>query len=131
MKEKFRQFMVGRYGVDEFAKFLSGVILGFLILNLFIRNDILFALAVLVMVWSYVRMFSKNYSKRYDENRKYLELQGRVQSWLRREQRMAGQRKEFHIYTCPGCRQKIRIPRGKGKIVVTCPKCRGEFTKRS
>ena len=86
---------------------------------------------VLLLILIYLRMFSRNISKRYAENQKYLELENKVKRFFGRQKYIQEQRKDFHIYTCPQCRQKIRIPKGKGKISIRCPKCGAEFVKKS
>ena len=82
-------------------------------------------------MYVYFRMFSKNIQKRYEENMKYLQLKRQVMGRFEKEKRMIADRKVNHIYKCPTCKQKIRIPKGKGKICITCPKCGTEFTKKS
>ena len=84
-----------------------------------------------LLIVCYYRIFSKNHQKRYEENQKFLAARARFLSWFQKEKYLLGQRKDYRIYTCPGCKQKIRIPKGKGKIVVKCPKCHTEFTKKS
>ena len=125
------QFMQGRYGADQMGQMLSAVSMVFLIISLFSRNQAWFLLAVIGIVYNYFRMFSKNISKRYAENQKYLGYTQKIRSWFTREKNMMEQRKTHHIYTCPGCGQKIRIPRGKGqKVEIECPKCHEKFIKR-
>lgn len=131
MRERFQRFMIGRYGVDSFGKFLNTATLVLLILSLFFRRGPFYSLALLLLVYTYYRMFSKNHPQRYRENEAYLAWRSRITSFFRREKSMREQRKIYHIYKCPTCRQKIRIPRGKGKISITCPKCHAEFIKRS
>ncbi|MDD2957745.1 MAG: hypothetical protein PHR92_04365 [Lachnospiraceae bacterium] len=131
MKEKFMRFMSGRYGTDEFSKFLQIAAVVCMVLNLFVRNGILNTAVLLLLVYVYFRMFSKNIQKRYGENIKYLELKDKFFSVFRKEKNMAEDRKTNHIYKCPNCKQKIRVPKGKGKICITCPKCKTEFTKKS
>ena len=123
--------MYGRYGTDALSQFLVYAALACVILSYIFKHSIFNMLIWILIIISYYRMFSKNHQKRYAENMKFLEVKNRFMSWFRREKKLIGQRKDFHIYTCPGCKQKIRIPRGKGKIVVKCPKCHTEFTKRS
>lgn len=131
MKEKFMRFMMGRYGADDYSKFLLGASVALMVLNLFLRIGFLNVVILALLVYVYVRMFSKNIQKRYEENMKYLELKERFFGYFRKEKRMAEDRKTNHIYKCPSCKQKIRVPKGKGKICITCPKCKTEFTKKS
>lgn len=131
MRERFYRFMQGRYGQDDFARFLLGVTMACLFLNFLVRSRMLVFLACILLFYTYFRMFSKNHQARYEENQKYLNATARARYWLEQQKKLSGERKYHHIYTCPKCRQKIRIPRGKGKIMVRCPKCRHEFQKRS
>ena len=125
------QFMQGRYGADQMGQMHSAVSMVFLIISLFSRNQAWFLLAVIGIVYNYFRMFSKNISKRSAENQKYLGYTQKIRSRFTREKNMMEQRKTHHIYTCPGCGQKIRIPRGKGqKVEIECPKCHEKFIKR-
>ena len=130
MKERFARFMQGRYGADNFSRFLMVATLVFLVLSMF-TGRIFWYIAIALLIYSYFRMFSRNISKRYTENQKYLQLKGKVVSFFKGQKNMAGQMKDYHIYKCPQCKQKIRIPRGKGKIEITCPKCKTTFIKRS
>ncbi len=131
MREKFARFMAGRYGVDEFSRFVLGAALVLMVVNLFLRWRLLNPIVLLMLIYVYYRMFSRNLQKRYAENAKFLQIRERFLGFFRREKNMAKQRKDYHIYTCPNCKQKIRIPKGKGKICITCPKCKTEFTKKS
>lgn len=131
MKEKLQHFMVGRYGGDDLSKFLMGAVCVLCILSMFSHMQFLIVLVIAGIGYSYFRMFSRNSNKRYSENLKYLELKNRFLGFFRREKKIVDEKRVYHIYKCPSCKQKIRVPRGKGKICVTCPKCRTEFTKRS
>lgn len=135
MKEKIGRFMAGRYGNDKLNQFMMAVFLGCAVLNLFVRNayasTVLNSWECLLILLVYIRMFSRNISKRYAENQKYLALENRLCRFFGQKRYLMQQRKEYHIYKCPGCKQKIRIPRGKGKISIRCPKCGEEFIKNS
>ena len=125
------QFMQGRYGADQMGQMLSAVSMVFLILSLFSRNQGWFLLAVIGIVYNYFRMFSKNISKRYAENQKYLTMTAGIRRKIASWKSQLAQRKIYHIYRCPGCKQKIRVPRGRGKIEIRCPKCSTTFVKKS
>ena len=127
--------MQGRYGTDAFARFTISVSLILIVAAAFLRRSGLGAIldfaGLALMVYTYFRIFSKNISKRYAENQKYLRIRGNIKKRWHREKNILNQRKTYHIYRCPGCSQKIRIPRGKGKIEISCPKCQTKFRKRS
>ena len=133
--EKFAKFMYGRYGTDKLNMFLVIMLLVFAVGNFSVRNEyfsmVFTSWEFLLIFLIYYRMFSKNISKRYAENQKYLSIENRVRRFFGKSKYMQQQRKEFHIYTCPQCKQKIRIPRRKGKISIRCPKCGNEFVKNS
>ena len=136
MKDKFYRFMQGRYGVDQFAKFTMGVALVSIVLAIFVNTgsstgSLLDMLGLVAIVYTYFRIFSRNISKRAQENQKYLSATAKLRQRLNKEKNMMKQRKDYHIYTCPSCGQKVRIPRGKGKIEISCPKCHSKFVKRS
>ena len=123
LKNGFRHFMLGRYGTDKLnmAILTAGVICSVVVM--FVRLPVLdLALTTLsygLMCWAIFRMFSRNTYKRYQENRKYLRLMERLKD------------KEHRYYDCPRCRQPVRVPRGKGKIAITCPKCGEKFIRKT
>lgn len=135
MKERFQRFMQGRYGVDHFSHFLVIFALIIMVLQLFVKNeiaDLIFnILVVLIIVYAYFRIFSRNHYKRYAENEAYLKYHNKVKFFLAREKNHMSQRKTHRIFKCPNCNQSIRVPKGKGKIAITCPMCKTEFIKRS
>ena len=130
MREKFYRFMQGRYGNDQFNRFLMTLSLIVLGLSVIWKPQLCLA-AVILLGWAYYRMFSRKVYTRAVENQRYLEIKEKVLIRLRREKRQLEQRKEYHIYKCPGCGQKVRIPRGKGKVEERCPKCAHTFVKKS
>jgi len=122
------RFMYGRNGVDQlgFVTLWAAIILD--VVNLFVRNQvaysILSAVAMVLTIWMVFRMFSKNLSKRRAENAAYM---NKVVYPLR--QALSRSRDKEHKYF--NCRTVCRVPRGKGRIVITCPKCGAEIHGKS
>lgn len=131
MKEKLIRFMYGRYGLDSFGKFL--LVLGLAALFLSGRNEHLFFifLSWAILIYEYYRMFSRDIYKRAAENQWYLSRTAKLRSFIYRQKSLLMQRKTHHIYKCPSCGQKIRIPRGKGRVEIRCPRCNTRFIKKS
>lgn len=130
MKEKFYRFMQGRYGGDQLNRFLMIVVLLCFFLSL-LGVRAFYLIGTLLLIYAYFRMFSKNIYKRSAENTVYMRYEYKVKQKISLWKRDMKQRRTHHIYRCPSCRQKIRIPRGKGKIEIRCPKCGQTFIKRS
>ena len=126
--------MAGRNGMDAFARFLSSAALVLLILSMFIPGYVgaaLWILALACLVYSYFRIFSRNTAKRYTENAKFLSVKYKVTNWFRRKKERIQQSKTHRFYRCPQCGITTRIPKGKGKIKITCPKCGNTFIRKS
>ena len=127
-RERLAQFMQGRYGGnDTLNKWLLGTFLILLLLSLLLESIILNILAFAVLIFSYYRIFSKSITRRSMENQKFLEIKQSVFSIFRGKKGSDTHR----IYCCPKCSQKVRVPKGRGKIQITCPNCRNQFIKRS
>ena len=131
MKQKLRNFMSGRYGADQLSRVLLIASLVFLIISMFTGWNLLYLAALILMGYTYFRMFSRNISKRYAENQKYLNWRYRMVAKKDLQKKHWEQRKIYHFYKCPSCKQKVRVPKGKGKICITCPKCKMEFVRKS
>jgi DNA-directed RNA polymerase subunit RPC12/RpoP len=131
MRQKFYQFMQGRYGVDQLSRVLTWISLICIVLSNFVGGYVLNSIGVVGFVFAYYRIFSKNHPKRYRENQKFLMFTSNFRNLFRKGKDNMHQRKTYHIYKCPTCKQKIRIPKGKGKIEIRCPKCQKTFVKRS
>ena len=118
-----QRVMMGRYGTDKLnmAILTAGVVASVLVMliPLPLVDLLLTAFAYAMMLWAIFRMFSRNTYKRYQENRKFLQLTGRMKD------------REHRYFDCPKCRQMVRVPRGKGKISITCPRCREKFVKKT
>ncbi|WP_342757492.1 hypothetical protein [Kineothrix sedimenti] len=134
MREKLMRFMQGRYGSygpDSLNRFLLAGALVAMIVSLFTRWNFLYGIAIAVLIYSYFRMLSRNYTRRYAENQAFLKYTAGIRKFFLKQKNAMSQRKTHHIYKCPDCKQKIRVPRGKGKIAIRCPKCSAEFIKKS
>jgi DNA-directed RNA polymerase subunit RPC12/RpoP len=128
---RLRNFMMGRYGVDQLNKFIIGFGFILMIISIFFPNNITYKLSIILIIICYLRMFSRNHDKRYKENNIFLDYKNRFLNIFKKQKYKWEQKKTYHIYKCPTCSQKIRIPKGKGKICITCPKCHAEFIRRS
>lgn len=131
MRERMQGFMSGRYGTDQLSKLILWISLACLAVSMFTRLNVFYILGLVLLIYTYYRMFSRNVAKRYAENQKYLNW--RYGFAVRRNKRKVHweQRKIYRFYKCPQCRQKVRVPKGKGKVAITCPKCRMEFVRKS
>ena len=119
----FRRFMLGRYGTDKLNTAILLVGVGACLISMLLRfplvNWLLTVVSYVCMGIAIFRMLSRNTYKRYEENRKYLRFLEKIKD------------KDHRYFTCPRCRQPVRVPRGKGKIFITCPKCKEKFIKKS
>ena len=131
IRNQLIKFMTGRYGADKLGKFLTATAFVLLVAGLFIRNPWVDFIAAAVLLVSYYRMFSRNIRKRFEENQKFERVSFSIAETFRRWRFRLQQGRKFHIYKCPSCGQKIRVPRGKGKIKIHCPKCNTDFIKKS
>ncbi len=130
MREKMQRFMWGRYGNDRFNQFLMIAALVLMVIS-FVGGNLFYTLAFAVMIYAYFRMFSKNTYKRSAENQWYLQKEMKVRGFFNKKKKEFSQRKVYHIYKCPNCKQKIRVPKGRGRIAITCRKCGNEFVRKS
>ncbi len=115
--------MAGRYGTDKLNMCLLWAAVIVMVISMFIGNTavqaVLQILYYALMIWALYRTFSRNTYKRYQENRKFLMTVDRFKD------------RQHRYFDCPKCRQVVRVPRGKGKISITCPKCREKFIKKT
>lgn len=130
MRSWFQRFMSGRYGFDQLGGFLCIVSFILVIVGAWV-SPVLYWLGLILLIYSYFRVLSRNRSKRYAENLKYLTLQNKVVDWANRHILRFKQRKQYRYFRCPQCGQQLRVPRGRGKIFITCPKCHNQFIKKS
>lgn len=134
-RDKLIRFMYGRYGVDQFSKFLLGLGIFLCLIDIFIFNfyvsTVLNICFWFILIYSYFRIFSRNIYKRSAENEKYLRATSGIRSKINSFKRDWSQRKVYRFYRCPGCNQKIRIPKGHGRVEIRCPKCNTKFIKNS
>ncbi len=130
MRERLSRFMRGRYGNDRFNQFLMIVALVCMVLSMF-GLKFFYLIALLLLVYTYYRMFSRNVYRRTAENQSYLQKERKVKNWFLGQKKAFAQRKTHHIFKCPGCKQKIRAPRGRGRIEIRCQKCGTTFIRKS
>ena len=100
-------------------------------LSAFFRVNILYWLGLALLIYSYFRILSRNVSKRYEENQRYLNAKYRAVVKKNNLKKRWAQRSTYRFFKCPQCKQTVRVPKGRGKICITCPKCKTEFIKKS
>ena len=116
------RFMQGRYGQDRLNVTILWISVALAVLSMFLPG--LSGLTVTLVAYTLMgiaifRALSHNTYKRYRENRWFLMQLDRIKD------------REHKYYACPKCRQSVRVPKGKGKIAITCPKCKEKFIKKT
>ncbi len=152
----FANLMRGRYGNDNLNRFLLIVSVILIIADMFVRWRLLYMLAVLILIYVYCRMFSRNINARYRENQKFLQITAKFRrnggpgnasyggaygggrygnaansgkaGWGRKAK--PAKDRDHKIFKCPVCGEKLRVPKGAGKISITCPHCGEKFIKK-
>jgi predicted RNA-binding Zn-ribbon protein involved in translation (DUF1610 family) len=140
--------MQGRNGVDALAKFenkasivclIAGLVFSIVCVVLLrheaytaatvfrILNYVFFGVGILLAIHCFWRMFSRNISKRQAENTRYLYRRQRIARFFSAKKQAWKDRKTYKYFKCPKCGQRLRAPRKKGKIRVTCSKCSNIF----
>ena len=123
--------MIGRYGTDGLNQFLSILSLVLILLALLTKSSFLTLLGVIPLVLCYYRSLSRNISKRTEENYQFYAVKDRITGKINSLKDQWANRKLYHYYRCPQCRQKLRVPRGRGRIQISCPRCGTQFIKKS
>ena len=131
LKTSMYRFSYGRHGSDQFSKFLLYDGLGLFFIYAITGIRILYTLSLVMLIYNCFRILSKNHTKRYQENQAYLFYKGKVTSRFALQKRMWNERKTHKFFKCSKCRTVVRVPKGRGKIEITCPKCHNTFVKKS
>ncbi len=125
-----QRVLYGRYGGDAFSVFLlvTGVVFS-LLAGLFFRP--LYLVADLLYLVCFLRAFSRNHEARRRENQAFLRLWEPVAGWFSRVRAWFRNHRQYKYFRCPNCKQRLRAPRGRGQIEVTCQRCRHVFRTRT
>lgn len=145
LRLRLSRFMYGRYGTDQFNKFLLWAGIGLWAVSLFVGGAaessgskaagivylLLYFGALFLLFLTVFRSFSKNRAKRAEWNSRYLSVKNKVTSRFRLLKRRWADRKTYKYFSCPQCGKTVRVPKGKGRLRITCPQCANVFEKKS
>lgn len=127
----FGSFFSGRYGMDNFNRFLMilGLVLSFL--SMIVRIRLFYTIGVIIWIFALARAFSRAHGNRARENQWFMAKTALVRNFFWKKKTIRNEKKYNHIFKCPSCGQHVRVPKGKGKIEIKCPRCGGTFVKKS
>ncbi|MBC8571180.1 hypothetical protein [Zongyangia hominis] len=126
-----RNSFAGRHGTDALSVALMILFLLLSFLGQLLRWPILVLLAYLPLILCFYRMLSRNHEKRWRENEAFLGFWRPIGHWCSVRFHRAQDNKTHRFFHCPQCKQTLRVPRGKGKIEIHCPKCGTTFVKKT
>lgn len=126
-----RRIMEGRYGPDQLGFVMIGASILLNLIGSFTRFGLLSLVSLVLLILCFLRMFSRNLPKRQEENRRFLELWYKLRNRFLRQKDKLRQCKDYRFFKCPGCGNTLRVPKGKGKLYVTCPRCGERFIKKT
>lgn len=126
-----RRMLIGRYGTDQLSLALMVLYFVLFLLSYLPYCRFLSWVGLLLFAFILFRTFSKNITRRYHENQIFLRFWNPIKSWFKNCRARFRDRKTHRYYRCPSCKQRLRVPRGRGKIRISCPKCRTQFVKKT
>ena len=125
MFNRLHAFMGGRNGFDRLS--IGLIVLAFILYALAFLSPFVAIFALAIAAYAVWRAFSKNMAKRREENYRFTRISGDIKDAFTQWKFRRQQKKQYRFITCPDCKSKLRLPRGKGKISITCPKCGLKF----
>lgn len=131
------RFFYGRYGTDAlaYALIILSVVASVTSSLIGVVSDtvsyILWVLSYVILVFAVFRMLSRNYSARRRENDKFLALWKPTKKWFKLQYNRVRDFKTHKYFSCPKCKNNLRVPKGKGAITITCPVCKTKFDERT
>ena len=131
LRYKTATFMYGRYGNDELTKFLMILALMLMVVSWLPNLGLVYFAALALMVWSLVRSFSRNLEKRRRERERYLKLRKPIADFFKLSKNKWRDRKTHVYFKCKKCKAVLRVPKGKGSIVVICTRCKDRIEKET
>ena len=131
MRQFFSRMFYGRNGLDHLGIFTWCVTGALFVATMISHSVVVYFLACAMLAWSVFRMLSTKRDRRYLENQRFDQFFYRIKYFFTDTKARAEERKIYVYYKCPSCKQKLRVPRGHGKIEIRCPKCGEKFVKRT
>ncbi len=131
VRYRFQSWMAGRNGADTLSRDLNILALVLMFVDLFTHIYVLYILGFLIFCVAFYRTFSRNLARRSAENAKYMSKKRGILRWFSTRRQELVTRRQYRYYSCSICKQRLRVPRGKGKIEITCPKCANHFIKKT
>lgn len=137
IRQDIKNAMANRNGLDELSSFIMLIGFVYVVVALFTKKRLFILIGAVFIILCYLRIFSKNVEKRRRENAVYMRYMGRVVKFVEYLVLCVKMRvksfsdKEYAYFVCGGCKQIIRVPKGKNKISIRCPKCSRTFIKRT
>lgn len=125
------KLMAGRYGVDQLNKFLLVIFIIISVIYMFTKSTIINVISLILLVFLYYRIFSKNIDKRLEENKKFLNIVNPYRRKLNSTVNKFKSSKDYKYFKCPNCEKSLRVPKGKGMIKITCPNCKTKINRKS
>ena len=130
-QQKLAEWMNGRNGPDELGVCVTMLAVVMLLLNIFVQTFVLSVIALLLIGYSVWRLLSRAVESRETENVVFLDFVSPVMPWFRNPGGAMTELRDYKHLACPECGQRVRVPRKKGKIRITCPKCQAKFEAKS
>lgn len=131
----FRRMFIGRNGPDQLSLAITIAAFVLSLISSFFRSAVayyvLFVLSILLFAYAVFRMFSRSVDKRRKENMDFMNLVNRTKMWYYNSKTARQQRKYYKVFVCPKCGQKLRVPKGKGKVAIKCSKCGNRIIKNT
>ena len=131
MRDFLRKFLYGRYGVDQFS---TALVIGSVVLSLLYTIShvrLFYLVSSVLIVYALFRIFSKNFANRQKENLAWLKYSSKGKKASRKCIRRIQDLPHYKYYNCMNCKQTIRVPRGKGRVEIRCPKCGYSFRSKT
>lgn len=131
MRDFLRKLLYGRYGVDQFS---TAIVICSVVLSLlytFTHWSVFYILSTASMLYAIYRIFSRNIAKRQKENAMWMSHSIKLNKFSHKLVRRVKDFPHYKYYKCMNCKQTIRVPRGKGRVEIKCPKCGYSFRSKT
>ena len=123
--------MTGRYGPDQLGITMTVTSLVIYFLYGLLAFTPLMIVSYVILILAVFRIMSRNIQRRRAENDRFIRYWWPVKTKISRVKTELSQRKTHKFFKCPSCRNNLRVPKGKGTLQITCPKCGERFIKKT